>query len=101
MGENLTSNHHKIITKIFSQYKIKLISTLNSIDILIQKNSNLYQSHFNFEDLKKLFIDKNLINSFLEFISSLIEHNNIKIEENKNNLKLILLTTLINSPKIE
>ena len=95
------SKNYKRISKLFNQYKIELISNLNSIIISIKSNSLFYQSNFNFQNLQKLFIGKNRIEEIIEFICILIEHNMIKIEENEICLKLILSPTLYNYPNIE
>ena len=95
------SKNYKRISKLFNQYKIELISNLNSIIISIKSNSLFYQSNFNFQNLKQLFIGKNRMEDIIEFICILIEHNMIKIEENEIYLKLILSSTLLNSPNIE
>ena len=91
------------ITEIyFNQYKIKFTSILDSMNIQIQlQNSfNLYESSFNFENLHnyKLLMGNLTINEMIDFINSLIERKNIKIEENNINMKLILIS---NIPKYE
>ena len=99
MEENNSIIKRKI-TKIFKQYKIILISNLNSIDISIQNNSNIYISNYNSGYLQKLFIENNTNEEIIEIISTLIEHNRIEIIENKINLKLILKPTFINNLNI-
>ena len=101
MEENNSINNKKIITKIFNQYKIQLISDIDSIYISIQNNLDKFESKFNFEYLNKLFIGKDTIEHIIEFISILIEHKNIQIKENQINLKLILIPTLFNNNCIE
>ena len=101
MDEKLILNEGKIIQKYFNEYKIQLITYLDSIKISIQNNSNIYQSSFNLEYLQKLFIVNNTIESISHLILTLIEHNNIEIEENNINMKLILISSLINNSKIE
>ena len=101
MDEKLILNEGKIIQKYFNEYKIQLITYLDSIKISIQNNSNIYQSSFNFEYLHKLFIVNNTIESISHLILTLIEHNNIEIEENNVNMKLILISSLINNTNIE
>ena len=91
----------KTIRKSFNQYKIELITNQNSIVISIKSNSLFYKSNFNFQNLKQFFIGKNRIEEITEFICILIEHNRIKIEENDLYFKLILLSSLVNSPNIE
>ena len=101
MDEKLILNEGKIIQKYFNEYKIQLITYLDSIKISIQNNSNIYQSSFNLEYLQKLFIVNNTIESISHLILTLIEHNNIEIEENNVNMKLILISSLINNTNIE
>ena len=101
MEENNSINKKKIITKLFTQYKIQLIADLDSISISIENNLDKYESTFNFEYLHKLFIGKDTIEHIIEFISVLIEHKNIQIKENQINLKLILIPTIFNNTYIE
>ena len=101
MNEKLEFNEGKIIQKYFNEYKIQLITYLDSIKISIQNNSNIYQSSFNLEYLHRLFIVNNTIESISHFILTLIERNNIQIEENNINMKLILISSLINNTNIE
>ena len=101
MDEKLILNEGKIIQKYFNEYKIQLITYLDSIKISIQNNSNIYQSSYNFGYLHKLFIVNNTIESISHLILTLIEHNNIEIEENNVNMKLILISSLINNTNIE
>ena len=101
MNEKLELNEGKIIQKYFNEYKIQLITYLDSIKISIQNNSNIYQSSFNFEYLHRLFIVNNTIESISHFILTLIERNNIQIEENNINMKLILISSLIDNNNIE
>ncbi len=101
MKDNYNQNNEQIFMKIFNQYKIKLITNLDTINISIQNGSNIYKSYFNYEHLHKLFIEKNTIKEITEFICILIEHNNIQIEENGINLKLILILNIINNDNIE
>ena len=83
------------IQKIFNQYQIKLTSNMDYINIIIQNNntSNIYESKFNLEYLHqfKLLIPNFTINEMIDFINGLIDGNDIKIEENENNLKFILI----------
>ncbi len=101
MNEKLELNEGKIIQKYFNEYKIQLITYLDSIKISIQNNSNIYQSSFNLEYLHRLFIVNNTIESISHFILTLIERNNIQIEENNINMKLILISSLIDNNNIE
>ncbi len=101
MNEKLELNEGKMIQKYFNEYKIQLITYLDSIKISIQNNSNIYQSSFNLEYLHRLFIVNNTIESISHFILTLIERNNIQIEENNINMKLILISSLIDNNNIE
>ena len=84
------------IKKIFNQYQIKLTSNMDYINIIVQNNntSNIYESKFNLEYLHqfKLLMPNFTINEMIECINGLIDGNDIKIEENENNLKLILIS---------
>ena len=91
------SNNHPI-QKIFNKYQIKLSIILDSINIQIQKQNSfdIYESNFNIEYLQqqRLLMGNLIINQIFDFIASLIERKNITIEENKINMKLILISTL-------
>ena len=93
------------IQKIFNQYQIKLISNMGYINILIQNRntSNIYESKFNLEYLLqfKLLIPNCTINEMIDFINVLIEKKEIKIEENENNLKFILISKILAFPNVE
>ena len=86
---------NQTIQKIFNQYQIKLTSNMDYINILIQNNNtfNIYESKFNLEYLHqfKLLIGNFTIKEMIECINGLIDVKEIKIEENENNLKLILI----------
>ena len=91
--------------KIFNQYQIKLTSNMDYINILIQNNntSNIYESKFNLEYLHqfKLLMANLTIDEMIEFINNSIDEKEIKIEENENNLKLILISTIKIYPNVE
>ena len=93
------------IQKIFNQYQIKLTSNMDYINILIQNNNtfNIYESKFNLEYLHqfKLLIPNFTINEMIDFINGLIDGNDIKIEENENNLKFILISKITAYPNVE
>ena len=95
-------SNNKSIQKIFNEYQIKLSIILDSINIQIQKQNtiDIYENKFNIEYLQqqRLLMGNLTINQMIDFIISLIDLNNIKIEENKINMKLILISTL---PKYE
>ncbi len=91
-------NERKIFLKSFHQYQIQVKRNLNSIKISVQNNLNLFQLKYNFEYLNKLFIDEKEIESIIELISIIIEHNNIHIQENQNNLKLTLISNFFKKP---
>ena len=83
------------IEKIFTQYIIKLTLKVNLINISIQKINSyiIYESNFNQEFFYyyKLLFSNLSLKEIMDFICELIEQKKIQIEENKNNLKLILL----------
>ena len=91
--------------KIINNCKIKLIPNPDSIKIIINKinSSNTYESNFKIEYLRKfkLLYSSFTIDELIQFIDALINQNNVKIEENKNNLKLTLISTLVNHPNVE
>ncbi len=102
-NNDLTIFFENQITEIlFNQYKIKFTSFLDSINIQIQKENSFdfFEYNFNFEYLHqyKLLMGNLTINEMIDFINTLIERKNIKIEENKINMKLILIS---NIPKYE
>ena len=92
------SNDNQSIEKIFNEYEIKLSSNMDYINIQIQNknNYNIYESKFNLEYLHqyKLLIANFTINEMIKFIIELIEEKDIKIEENKKDLKLILISKI-------
>ena len=96
---------HQSSTKIFNEYKIKLSIILDSINIEIQKEDSfdIYESKFNIEYLQqqKLLMGNLTIEEMINFIESLINLKNIKIEENNINMKLILISTLPNYPNVK
>ena len=91
--------------KIFNQYEIKLTSNMDYIKISIKNTNtyNIYESKFNLEYLQqyKLLMPNSNINEMIEFINGRIDENNIGIEENEKNLKLILISTITNYPNVE
>ena len=90
--------------KIFNQYKIQLITKFNLITINIQNDLyNEYTSNFNYEYFSKykLLKGNETIQQIKQFIIDLIEQNNIKIEDNKNSLKLILISLFPNYPNVK
>ena len=102
----LKSNfYQKKIKKKFNEWKIFFICYPESINIEVeQKNTkNIYESSFKLENLQslKLFVSKNTIKEILDYIISLISHNEIQIEENSKILKLILISTIENIPNEE
>lgn len=105
MTENEVTFNKQIINKEFNEYKIKIITEIDSILILInQNNSNIFfQSKFNLTYLQsfKLLLPNFTIEEMVKFIISLIEQKNIKIETNKLTLKLILISSISNYPNIK
>ena len=101
MSDNESNN--KIIENTFNQYKIKLSYHLDIVKIQIKDNYSLYESNFNLKNLHqyRLLVPNFTIDEMIEFINGLINQKNIKIEKNENNLKLILISTLLNHPNVE
>ena len=90
--------------KTMNQYSIELITKYDSLFISIKKNSfNIYESNFNFENLKhyKLLSECYSIREIYKLINTLFVEDNFKIEENKNSLKLILISNFDNFPNVE
>ena len=91
--------------KIINNFKIKLIPNPDSIKIIINKLNtlNTYESNFKIEYLRKfkLLYSSFTIDELIQFINALINQNSVKIEDNKNNVKLILISTLVNHPNVE
>ena len=91
--------------KIFEQYEIKLISNMDYINISIKNINtfNTYESKFNLEYLHqfKLLLANFTIDDMIEFINDLIDEKEIQIEENQDNLKLILISTIKKYPNVE
>ena len=91
--------------KIINNCKIKLIPNPDSIKIIINKinSSNTYESNYKIEYLRKfkLLYSSFTIDELIQFIYALISQNNVKIEEKENNLKLTLISTLVNHPNVE
>ena len=85
------------IQKIYNEYQIKLEPNMDSlyIQILNFNSYKVYDNNFNLEYLlnNKLLSANYTIIKIIEFINGLIEQKNIKIEEKKNELKLILIST--------
>ena len=79
-------SNNQTIKKIFNEYQIKLSIILDSINIQIQKQNSfdIYENNFNIEYLQqqRLLMGNLTINQMIDFITSLIDLNNIKIEEN-------------------
>ena len=96
---------NKRIEKTFNQYQIKLIPQPNSIIISILSNNSyrIFESQFYLVYLQSFkLLNSCLTNDeIIQFISFLIERKNIKIEENKFNLKLFLFPILLNHSYIE
>ena len=84
------------LNKKINQYQINITSNMDYINIFIQNNNtfNIYESKFNFGYLHefKLLMPNLTINEMTNFIKDLIDKKDIKIEENENNLKLILIS---------
>ena len=95
----------QIIEKIFNQYNIKLISKINGINIIINRSNTdkIYEGTFDLDYLHKfkLLISSFTVHDMIKLICYLIDENNIKIEENKTDLKLYLISTLPNHPNVK
>ena len=102
MNESTIIFENQPIQNIFNQYQIQLNYYLDKIYFKIQNNYNIYESNFNLEYLQnyQLLNSKYTIEEMIEFINGLINKKNIKIENNENNLKLILISTFIFSNEL-
>ena len=95
-NESITLLNPKIIQKQFEKYIITIIHNMDVINISIEQNNSykIYESNYTlnylhtFESLSSKFT----INEIIKFICLLIDQNNIKIKENKNNLQFILIS---------
>ena len=90
--------------QIFKQYKIQLITKFNLININIQNDLYYeYTSNFTYEYFKqyKLLKGNETIQQIKQFIIDLIKQNNITIKENKNSIKLILISLLPSYPNVK
>ncbi len=96
---------NQTVQKIFNQYQTKLTSNMDYINILIQNNNtfNIYESKFNLEYLHQfnLLMANLTIDEMIDFIKDLIDEKEIKIEENENNLKLILISIIKKYPNVK
>ena len=95
MSETISIINLKPIQKIFNEYKIILNPYMDIINIKIENNYSIYESNFNLEFLCRLLVLNYTIKEMIEFINGLIDQNNIKIEENEINLKLIKLLIML------
>ena len=95
--------NNQFIQNEFNQYKIKLSYYMDTIIIQIQNDYLFYESNFKLENIQnhKLLVSSLKNNEIIEFINELINQKNIKIEENENDLKFILISTLPNYPNAE
>ena len=84
---------------------ITLIHEKDLINIKIQKNDSydIYESNFNLEYLRKnkLLMLNLTLEEMIQFIDSLINQKNIKIENNNIDLKFILISPLPIVPNVE
>ncbi len=89
----------KTIQTLFQEYEIKLIpsSTLR-ISIFHKITGKIYKSDFSLEFLHtfKLLVPFFTIKEITDFIATSFVHNNIILEQNKEYLKLCLISTLPN-----
>ncbi len=97
MIENKISSSfkEKVFEKTCNQYQIQLILQKDSINIFIHhiNSCKIFQSNFNLKYLLlfPLFNTKSTIEEINELICDLVTKNKVKIEENKINIKLILI----------
>jgi len=93
------------IHKVFNEYLIKLSSNLDYIYIQIQniQSINIYKSKFNLENLQqyRLLSGNFTIEQMIECIIDFIGEQLIKIEENENELKLILISKIKSYPNVD
>ena len=104
-NEIFSSFKEKVYEKTFNQYQIQLILLKDSINIFIYQNNlfKIFHSNFNLKYLLlfPLFNSKSTLEEITKFICDLIGKKKIKIEENKINIKLILISTLIQCLNVE
>ena len=90
---------------LFFPYHYKLKSEFDSIIITINEDNsfNIFESKFNLEFFHqyKLFDSCITTNDIINYINSLIQQNNIQIEENNMNLKMTLISPESNKPNVE
>ena len=92
----------KKIEKTFNNWELNFsIIETDSLSIKIHKNNtyNIYQGSFTLKELKS-FAPKNSIKEIIDLISASMEKNNIKIEENEKDLKLIIILDNISNELI-
>ncbi len=99
------SFREKVFEKTFNQYQIQIILLKDSINIFIHhiNSYKIFQSNFNLKYLLlfPLFNTKSTIEEINELICDLVTKNKVKIEENKINIKLILISTFIKCSNVE
>jgi cell division protein FtsB len=87
-----------VFEKKFEEYKIILIPKNNLITMTIEniKLNKYFQSQFSLDNLQKhkLLVSSFSIKEIIELISELMNKDLIKIEENQEYLKLILISPL-------
>ena len=90
-NESINALYNPSIQNTLDQYQIQLNYSLDIIYFTIQNNYNIYESFYTLDYLQKKLNSNYTIEKMIKFINGLITQKNIKIEENENNLKLILL----------
>lgn len=94
-----------VFEKKFEEYKIILIPKNNLITITIEniKLNKYFQSQFSLDNLQKhkLLVSSFSIKEIIELISELMNKDLIKIEENQEYLKLILISPLPLHPNVD
>ena len=81
----------KVIEKIIDNYTIKLISNIDSIQIIINTNEyNIYESIFKLDFFNQFLKENETIKEITEIIIKQIEEKKIKIQQEENIIILIL-----------
>ena len=91
------------VKKNFQNFQIEIYQNLDSIIISIFDSNKKYESNFSYENLQKnkLLRGADSIDEIIEFISDLIDQNHVSIENDNENIKLTLISTLPKYPNVE
>ncbi len=89
--------------KKYNEFVIKIDINYDIMTISIKKNNSIYESDLNYHYFKKnqLFLAYNTISEIAQFIYKCIDENRIIIEDNKLNLKLIIISNISNITNLE